>query len=442
MQRKTNLFYITGNDSNFLTFSNFTESLTGNFLATDWKVYPSRFMCVYMPALLDETLKENFIKNYLVGYYENKLAFLRDYYTEKNKTAMSGDINQHYIDGSDVNITYDLEADINSLSWLFETLEKFKSDNSIEDEDYKITFIGDVTEFDFKGSYTDIICIIDSGDGYNENNKIKNYKITLPENYSNEETLLPYTSEKLYGWTSDELEASSDYSNVLPKFDTDDNKYDLNQKYQIDTKVTEDNSIKFNLIIPLFDIMDVNYVTNFDETGKIEDIDDKGNLIVYTADRMIYDHILQNTKEGRSVNNPLGIWFSDKLIELEKDLSSKYSPSWSLVISTQFKPMPYSTKYDNNDITARDNQQAFFTYAKILSQQSTIINSISSLTARVQALENTVKKFDSLSNNETLQQVLELTELTNELKDKLNNLDNIIEEKVAARINELKLKWK
>ena len=38
MKRKTNLFYLSGDESNFLTFSNYGESLTGNFLATNWKI--------------------------------------------------------------------------------------------------------------------------------------------------------------------------------------------------------------------------------------------------------------------------------------------------------------------------------------------------------------------------------------------------------------------
>ena len=44
MKRKTNIFYTDGPDSKFLTFSNYTESLTGNFLSTDTKLYPSMFL--------------------------------------------------------------------------------------------------------------------------------------------------------------------------------------------------------------------------------------------------------------------------------------------------------------------------------------------------------------------------------------------------------------
>ena len=44
--RKTNLFYTSGVDSKFLTFSNYTESLTGNFISTDTKIFPSKFLCI------------------------------------------------------------------------------------------------------------------------------------------------------------------------------------------------------------------------------------------------------------------------------------------------------------------------------------------------------------------------------------------------------------
>ena len=76
MKRKTNLFYIEGPDSKFITFSNYTESLTGNFLSTDTKLYPSRFLCLYIEGLTNDN-KSSLIK-YLSEYYESKLAVLRD----------------------------------------------------------------------------------------------------------------------------------------------------------------------------------------------------------------------------------------------------------------------------------------------------------------------------------------------------------------------------
>ena len=52
MKRKTNLFYKSASqDSSFLTFSNYTESLTANLMSTDNKIYPSTFLCISMPKL-------------------------------------------------------------------------------------------------------------------------------------------------------------------------------------------------------------------------------------------------------------------------------------------------------------------------------------------------------------------------------------------------------
>ena len=74
MNRKTQLFYNTNEDSKFITFDNYAEALTGDLLVTNAKLYPSRFLCVNLADLN----KKEFIRNYLENYYENKLAFLRD----------------------------------------------------------------------------------------------------------------------------------------------------------------------------------------------------------------------------------------------------------------------------------------------------------------------------------------------------------------------------
>ena len=101
MKRKTNLFYTSGPDSKFLTFSNYTEALTGNFLSVNTKLFPDRFLCLQINGL-NSTTKEGFIK-YLVAYYENKLAALRDNILENNNT---------------------IEYNIHPLSYLLEALLK------------------------------------------------------------------------------------------------------------------------------------------------------------------------------------------------------------------------------------------------------------------------------------------------------------------------------
>ena len=98
MNRKTNIFYNADTeDTRFITFNNYSEALTGDILATDYKLWPSRFICLYIDELDIKNLSlpidvedniENRQQQYnenkqklidlLEQYYENKLAVLRD----------------------------------------------------------------------------------------------------------------------------------------------------------------------------------------------------------------------------------------------------------------------------------------------------------------------------------------------------------------------------
>ena len=436
MQRKTNLFYTQNQDSNFLTFSNFTEALTGNFLSTDWKVYPSRFLCLYIPTLVNEQAKQDFIKNYLVAYYENKLAFLRDYYTKQ-------------LNNSNNVKEFDIEGDTNALAWLFETINKYCEDNSTE---YEINFIGEVTEFDYKGTYTDSICIIDASEGYKEGtNQLKTYTIAVDSKvnilYSDDnENVLDKSI--LYNWTAPEL-ANTDYENLNVKLDNnDDNTYSIYSEYELTTDVTDRTNLRFNVIIPLFDITNIYATSNFNSVeesfSKEENLEYKNYVYNESTDTLDKVSIDYSSKELRSINNPMGIWFSDELIELKRDKESKYAPSWSITISSQFKPFPYSGQYLNNDITSTDNQQAFQTYAQILARQSTLNYELSNISSRLTKLEQTVARLNNLSTQSINEKLLEYDTVINELKNWINiynNLDTIVEEKVNSVLAD-KLKWK
>ena len=406
MQRKTNLFYTTSQDSNFLTFSNYTEALTGNFLATDWKVYPSKFLCLYIPSLTEEN-KDEFIRDYLVGRYENKLAFLRDQYSKK----VVMDIEQN-----------DIEEDIHSLAWLFDTIKKFDSDTYI-------SFIGEVTEFDYKGSYTDTICVINGKDGID---KVHDYDIEVSQDVEME-----YSEEYLYGWTKEEL-ASTDYADDpqnnernLPFFDID-NAYYTESSYSLNEKEEQSNEIKFNVVIPLFDIVNIDYRTNFDTIDEtVSLVDENGQLV----------DILEDGKAIKSVNNPLGIWFGYKTIILERDINTKYAPSWGLTISSQFKPFPYSDDYHHDNITAKDNQQAFQTYAQILAMQDNLSKKVDDIYKQLSKINERLSKLDNLAANETLQEVLDMKDTAVQVKDIVSNIDTIISTEVETQLQKIKLTW-
>ena len=195
-----------------ITYEQLNEALTGNFLSVNTKLFPDRFLCLQINGL-NSTTKEGFIK-YLVAYYENKLAALRDNILENNNT---------------------IEYNIHPLSYLLEALlkvteyidgEYILSLNNIKTEIDKnngqiknfIKYIGDITEYDYNGTYTDTICCI-SGNSYNVG--VLNLRDTTNDIYD----IGSYDNESLYGWENENIEnlknnnGESIYKNVKPIFD-------------------------------------------------------------------------------------------------------------------------------------------------------------------------------------------------------------------------------
>ena len=216
MKRKTNLFYTTGPDSKFITFSNYTESLTGNFLSTDTKIFPSRFIALYIKGLNKNT-KASLIK-YLADYYESKLAVLRDHF-DYNKS--------------------DIEKRVPPLNYLLEALLRIKeintktnevvythsiAANKIKDENdtsnsnesnlisysdvIKFKYISDITEQDYNGTFTDTICNID----LRKFAYISSIELTDDFNDNVVQFDKPVT---LYGWDSD-VPKEYTYEHTIP----------------------------------------------------------------------------------------------------------------------------------------------------------------------------------------------------------------------------------
>lgn len=444
--RKTNLFYNSGQDSNFLTFSNYTESLTGNFLATDWKVYPSKFVCLYIPSLLNENgvidneAKKEFIKHYLIERYENKLAFLRDYYYNQEVANVTDTIDREYI-------VKKIESSIHSFNWLLDTITKFDSQS-------KITFVGEVTELDYNGVYADTICIIDGSQTSTEayiqlleeagENKIE---------YSNFGALYP-----LYGWDENELSTiniegydSFELENTFDEVSGDtpyyygDNCVKLVKDDEADI-----SSIKFNVIIPLYDIINIDWVDNFDQIDEDKTVldslikelnDNEKDFTANSSSGRIDDSEAQELSNEydknysldndaiHSINRPLGIWFSEKEIVLDRDETLKYSPTWSLTISSQFKSFPYSLDYKDPSFSLRDDKHAFATYAQILAKQQDFTKLISNLYLQYDSLKEQLREYMSIINNST----------TNNGDINIADYSSLISriERLEAKINEL-----
>lgn len=403
--RKTNLLYSTyiGEENSFLTFSNYTEAMTGNHLSVNTKMFPSTFLCAYINVTPDNI--GSFI-NTIVGKYENKLAFLRDTFTK------------------DSNIS--AEDNIYPLEYLINTLKDF-------DNGFSINYVGQVTEQDYNGTFCDTMCIISTEDngGKATPNPVDVAKKTVDYNNS---------YDYLYGWSSyDEsnkeyiYNGPSIYEHVKPLFDklsdndnNEDNSYIYVSSYKYDklifTPDTKAKSIEFNCIIPLFDIVNVDpksNESNITEPSNTELSDTKPSDT--EASKQL--NSIEVDLTSSTCNVPMGIWFSQgfKKITLQRDETSGFWPSWSLVLSSQFKPFPKSPhlQSDTQNVSSTD---AFGTFAQILVEQARLTDEHTDIAVNVQALSNRISDVESRINNIS----------TNKSLDALRNKVDQIDTKLAS----------
>lgn len=339
MKRKTNLFYTENNvDSKFLTFSNYTEAMTGNYLSTNIKLFPTMFLCLKLskfdkPDFKDD--KTKFIKENLVGYYENKLATLRD----ANK-------------------------DINPLGYLIDCIKAFDSSATI-------TYIGNITEQDYNGIYTDTICTI---------NPIIQYTGSIIVNDSSVGDSVEGDAN-LRGWYNNNgaYTGPSEYNNVIPVFDNANMYlYSISSEHKLSfSKNTSNGVVEFNVIIPLFTVVDTRVsptLTNYN----INDNVDTGDII------------------GNSTENvPLGIWFANNTISLSAD--NIYGQNWSLVIGSQFKPFPTSTNGIPAEIEMNNTPGAYNSFAQVLARQDSIIKFFTEQIQELKKQINEMKQSNTLS---------------------------------------------
>lgn len=423
MKRKTNLFYTTGPDSKFLTFSNYAESMTGNFLSVNTKLFPSRFLCLYINNL-NSTTKPEFIK-FLVAYYENKLAILRD--TVNNIENKLSPIS-YLFEALNKVLIYDEESNSYKIS-LDEAgnLIYNETSSSIFDDNFNM-YVSDITEQDYNGIYTDIICTLDLL-------SLHNCKI-IKNNTSSEIESLTIEDNNIYGW--DNINNIPGYESIYPVYD-----YSTSfvKKYYIDSNIDslllsklpiQSDSIKFNIIIPLYEVVNI-------------DVDDNDTILGYDdEDTDNYIINLNNSNKYRH-NVPLGIWMNadkeeDNPIEISRDLDTGLSGSWSLLISTQFKPFPYSTKY-SNDTESSDKGVNFATFTQVLSRMNNILDKFEESNKRISSLENRLQEIQTVINN------LGTNKSIDNVKKTIASFENDIKTEISEFKEEVKetldnIKWK
>ena len=238
----------------------------------------------------------------------------------------------------------------------------------------------------------------------------------------------------LYGWSSyDEsnkkyiYNGPSIYKDVKPLFDNDkNNSYIYVSSYGHDklifTPDTKAKSIEFNCIIPLFDIVNVDpksNESNITEPSNTEPSDTKPS----DTEPSKPSNIIEVDLTSSTCNVPMGIWFSQGFnkITLQRDETSGFWPSWSLVLSSQFKPFPKSPhlQSDTQNISSTD---AFGTFAQILVEQARLTDEHTDIAVNVQALSNRISNVESKINNIS----------TNMSLDALQNKIDQIDTKLAS----------
>ena len=421
--RKTNLFNEYGvptdsmpdltRKSLFLPFSNYGESMTGNHLSVDAKLYPSAFICVYIkdfdPAAQTSGKPKDvnyFIKK-MTRLYENKMAFMRD-------AAASGQ--------GGVSTLNQIEP----LPYLLHYMQK-------NEPNFDIVYVGRIAEQDYDGVYSDMMLTIEAG------MSPRKYKLNCVDanpnigSWSGRKVIdYPfYDSSKsnyLYGWyylnnsSSPVYTGPYVYGQVTPGLDIggpDNTESAVNQYiYNVSEYFTgisceydqnPSDTLKFNFVVPLYDVFIDDTESESAGTGGASWINDAVPTATSGSIKTIDFSIIKNEIKNRSLYDtlvPYGIWWSG-YTPVTLDRSSGENPQWTLTLSQQFKPFPYSwNKLDANDTRGNlrygtDKEYStpiHDTFAQILSRQNNAIDkimeqdkNIADLRSEIEALKSLVK---------------------------------------------------
>ena len=436
MKRKTNLFYTTGPDSKFITFSNYTEALTGNYLSVNTKLFPDNFLCLNIKGLNSIT-KPIFIK-YLVKYYENKLAVLRDYNVNNNKTIEFNIYPLAYLLEAILKVVV-LDNDTYKLNVINGELVVNDNIDTSSDIENLITYIGQISECDYYGTYTDIICNIEC-ENFNEG-KIK--FVSETDGYLEENTISINGEEvsSLYGWANDNI--IDTYIEEAPIYDVNNNTYKYDTKISsleynhIDSNSTDyDKTLSFNVIIPLFSMVNIN--KELEVYSKEHNIDSDTNV----------QSIILNDGNKHCFDVPLGMWLyadkeEDTFIELIKDTNLNLYPNWSLLISSQFKPFPYSSiKKENatsNNSESGSIMNSFSTFSEVLSKMNDVLDNFNKLNNNLTSLNNRIALVEKqLKNIGTVENIQKIDEKVVQLESSVNTQLDEFKKQMYGYLNNLK----
>lgn len=429
MNRKTNIFYdANSSDSSFLTFNNYTEALTGDILSIDYKLWPSRFLCIYIENLTSET-KQDFV-NKLQNYYENKLATLRD---NLDDDSVIKPLNYllTFLYWWSYNKTYE-----NDQKSPFEIEEALYSGNADVLSCVELNYISDIVEQQYNGTYSDIICTINPSKWHKPQIKYidliddKNEEIDVNAYMTTPNSVFELSSvSRLHGWENENNQSilekvSSPIEDIIKTSEnTEEHIYyvkSLIKELEI-IEVNDATNLKFNLVIPLFNVINTvnsNDIENDDENLTSIDLNNK-------------------------VNIPLGIYFTGDDINLS--INGNFATNWSLLISTQFSAFPFSFDIQQNFDDSQSTKQAYITFAQILAKQTDVTdaltkydNLVKSLQERIIMLESKLNNISSVQNIDSI--VQNVTNLSNKIENYISTINNKLEQ-LDNKIEDSKLKW-
>lgn len=391
--RRANLFNIDSLPQ-FVTFSNYGEAITGTSVAVNSKIYPSAFMCLLVNGLDTEEGLRNFIKVVLVGYYESKLAVGRDAYQDSLSTT---------------------EKTIKPLDILLQAVEAF-------DPDFKVKYISDIVEQDYNGVWSDFMCSINLNNASNEYEYVvtkvdksetidKNIKkVLLPESFDLNH---PYNWSAKEPSGDDEYFGPATYQDVkMILDDTSERLYNFNTYIKSITrkKISGEthDTLSFNVLIPLFDRIIDNPSTPGETSAHSlylhTNVTEEGTVYETEPDDL--------TEKSETLYNtlvPYGMWFSGlDPISINYNTNSATSnyiqPTWTLTLSSQFKPFPYSNQYTpseiNNGTSSSDESfkpELHDTFAQVLSMQNKMMQKLDEYNNTITSLQNEI---NLLKNNQ------------------------------------------
>lgn len=433
MNRKTNIFYnASSEDSKFLTFNNYTEALTGDILAIDYKLWPSRFICVY----IEDLDKEDFILK-LQQYYENKLTVLRD--SLDNHSTLKP---LNYLIVFLYWYAYNKQNNWNQIvSPLNIEIGLYNNDINILNS-VQFNYISDIVEQQYNGTYSDIICTINPNKWYKpilnfasintveDQPDIDSYYIENNSVFKLKDTDIEY----LYGWYNENSNTKTKLGDWIkdPIVDTiSQNDEQLENIYYVKSLIEnltitevdtfENHNLKFNIVIPLFNLINTNNSNDISN-----DIQNSNSIEL-----------------NNKVNIPLGIYFTDSTMNL--NINGKFSTNWSLLISTQFSAFPFSYDIQQNFDDSQSTKQAYLTFAEILANQTNFTdaltkydNLIKSLQQRIILLESKLNNISSVQNIDGITQ--NITIIQNNQSSFMDDVNKKLEA-LEKKIEDSKLKW-